>query len=378
MRKLAVITVVLLGLIAVNTTADAQVTITDPGQGPVAIGDPNATGAEELSGLVKVPAVFAASASAFQAVGDNATTLYNLTAPVNPDGTLASASLDSGQALTGTGSDLEGIAYTFNPGAPLWSALLVVSEAGPAVSLVNPTTFAKSFDYVLPTAYTSPGNYNASFGLESLATGPDGTSYTANEQALTADAAGRVRIQSYKPDFPYLPDKQVAYEITSPVGDFLENPLNPGQLLVAANGVVDLAALPNGDLLVLERALGFTANGLQTRATISHIAAGDFAAATDTLNNASLDGSETVVAKTELWSAFFGDQNYEGLAIGETLASGELSLLLVSDNGQLSANTPAGSLVFNPGQTLYALTVVPEPTAAAVLLGTGAMLLRRQ
>lgn len=364
MKPIRICAALFLVLLAIaGPDAFAQVSIDDPGQGPVTIADLNATGASELSGLVKLPSGFASTPTVFQAVGDNATSLFNLTVSLNGDGTIASAGLVSGQPITGTGGDLEGVAYV-DAGSGLMP--VVVSEAVPEISLIDPNTFAQTAALPMPAAYTASGNYSASFGLESLAAGPGGQLYTANEQALTSDASsGWVRIQSYAPNTLAL-SKQVAYEITSPSPDFS---------IVAANGVVDIAVLPNGDLLVLERALGLTQNGLQTRTTINHITTNAFAAASDTLADAALDGTETAVVKTELWREFFSDQNYEGIALGQTLSNGDLSLLLVSDDGPLSASI----FTFNPQQTLHPLVVtIPEPSTTALFLGAGAWMLRRR
>ncbi len=62
-------------------------------------------------------------------------------------------------------------------------------------------------------------------------------------------------------------------------------------------------------------------------------------------------GGFTPLAKTLLWQGDFGTSNFEGMTFGPTLADGWTSLLLVSDDG--------GGI----RQDLYALAVVPEPSA---------------
>ena len=364
---------------AVPLIAHAQVTITNPAQGPVGI-EPlgSRPPGHELSGLTTPLAGQPfGSGSTWFSVSDNDRTVYPLDIDLQADGTLGGAIFKPPLGpLVGTGADLEGI-VSVGSGS---GNLAVVSEATPQITLLN--NLGNAADDVvlpLPAAYTTPGNYSTSFGLESLTASPDGSFIaTANEQSLTSDAAsGRVRIQTYLNGSL---DKQVSYALTPPTGF----------LATAANGVVDLARLPGGDLLVLERLLGVRTFGagftpiLETRTTISLITPEAFAAADDTVSLAAL-GTETPVQAMQLYQAFFGgttsEQNYEGLAIGPLLDANRLSLLLVSDYGPLTATNPfTGQPVsYTPGQTLFPLIVnVPEPGSLALLVVGVPLLLRRR
>jgi hypothetical protein len=126
---------------------------------------------------------------------------------------------------------------------------------------------------------------------------------------------------------------------------------------------VGVLALPGGQLLVLERSAGLIAYpDLDFRNRIYLV---DLAGATDVTGLASIaSGSFTPAAKTLLWEGFFGDDNFEGIALGPELAGGGRSLLLVSDDGS------------GFQQSALALRLVPEPSAA-LLLGAGLLLLGR-
>ena len=114
------------------------------------------------------------------------------------------------------------------------------------------------------------------------------------------------------------------------------------------SGVVDILPWTASTLLVLERELG----GSFIPDFRSRLYGVDVAAASDVSALASLTGGGfTPLAKTLLWQGDFGTSNFEGMTFGPTLADGWTSLLLVSDDG--------GGI----RQDLYALAVVPEPSA---------------
>jgi hypothetical protein len=119
-----------------------------------------------------------------------------------------------------------------------------------------------------------------------------------------------------------VPISQWAY-LTDPIpGDTLR----PGRD-VEASGVSELVALPDGALLVLERAYG----AVGTRSRLYEV---DFSGATDTTALPGLAGAPVApVRKTLLWERVFPDANFEGAALGPGLDSGARSLVLISDNG---------------------------------------------
>jgi hypothetical protein len=115
-------------------------------------------------------------------------------------------------------------------------------------------------------------------------------------------------------------------------------------LNVSRSGLVDLAALPDGRLLALERATYGRRSALDPGGFVSRIFLLALEDATDVADRARLAGltpgrDYRPVGKTLLWrrdsGLFDGLQNFEGLALGPVLGDGRRSLLLVSDNDRL-------------------------------------------
>lgn len=201
-------------------------------------------------------------------------------------------------------------------------------------------------------------------GLESLAVDPDdGSIWTANEEALTGDGpaacidAGTVvrLVRIPLPADPPLPTRQYAYAVDAPHGFvrvFGGEPLS---------GVVAVAALGAGRLLVLERAAGPGVPPFVNRlylvetaqaADVAHVER-DLAARADLR-----------LRKQLLWEDALGC-NLEGLCLGPPLAGGGRALLGVADNGGLGT----------PNQ-LVGLALMPPPQRrAAIVIGGGIVLL---
>ena len=162
---------------------------------------------------------------------------------------------------------------------------------------------------------------NARFnkGFEALAYG-NGALWTCNEDALTVDgdpsSAGVgawVRLQRFNKKFR--PSRQVGYR-------------TDGSLLRVGGGgtgVPDLAVLPDGSLLSLERVVSL---GLQAK--IFHV---EWKDATDTSDLRSLKDADFTPAKKHLlYDRATALTNYEGIALGPELVGGWRSLILVSDS----------------------------------------------
>lgn len=317
--------------------------ILDPGFGPFSF----AGGPWELSGLART------GGDQYLAVGDTGALLVPLAVGVDT-ATGAVTGVTAGAPVTLAGGvDLEGIAWD-----PTTSSVWVGDEVGPAIRRHDPTTGALLGALSVPPVFSSARTNRS---LESLARDPvSGALWTANEDALVPDgaiasfAAGSVvRLQRF--DAAGAPDGQWAYP-TDPIPG---GPLGGSQ----TSGVVDLLALPSGELLVMERSL----SSLLFQVRIYEV---DFAAATDTSALAGLVGaSYTPVSKTLLWESGTVLANFEGLALGPLLDDGSRSLLLVADDNG------GGS------QAIYPLRIafVPEP-GPAVLTGVGlaALGLRRR
>jgi hypothetical protein len=179
----------------------------------------------------------------------------------------------------------------------------------------------------------------ANRGFESLARSADGMHYwTANETTLRIDGpepsdstGGVVRLQLL--DASMNPLAQYAYEV-----DAYDAPIRSPFFLAGneVSGVSDLASLPDGRLLVLERAFSGDSTGAANFRI--RICLADVTGATDVSKGELPSGLRghpyTPARKTLLWEADFGltNSDFEGLAIGPALLGGDRLLLLVADN----------------------------------------------
>ena len=330
-------------LLSLALNAHAAVTITDPGQN---VFDFTASAAE-LSGLSWL------AGSTYHAVSDdsNQRKVYELNIGVNPtNGRITGASLVQTITLA-TGYDLEGIAWCRPRGT--W----FVSDEGqyPAGGFLREHTLP---DGALVQTLTIPSpmqNDRSNYSLESCSWGA-GALWTANEEALaqesalsTASTGSLIRLQK----FDHLLNG--AGQWVYPTDSFgFDSSLTTAE----RSGVSDLLALPDGNLLVLERTLGVDF----IPSYRNRIYLVNFTGATDVSSIADLDGAVyTAVTKTLLWERNMGSistRNFEGIALGPALpaiGSNSYSVLLVADNGG------------GTQQHLYALVVngvvAPSPIA---------------
>jgi len=320
-------------------TAATTASVSDPGHGSTPLA-PGVAGASELSGLVW------AGADTFYAISDSGAALYELDVDIDPaSGAILSASVVGVLSLA-SGSDHEGVVHH-----PLGGSVLTADESGPAIREYRLSDGAELSSVTLPPIFAQA---RANLSLESLAqrvaaSASDDALWTANEEALTVDgpisdasSGTLVRLQRF--DASLAPAGQWAYR-TDPY---------PGSAFLGQerSGVADLLALPNGELLVLERSF----SSALFRARLYRV---DFSDATDVSSLASLaSGPFTPLSKTLLWERGGVFENFEGLTLGPELDAGDRSLLLVSDDG-------GGAL-----QSLYPLRIsyVPEPGATAQVL----------
>jgi len=244
------------------------------------------------------------------------------------------------------GSDSEGIALGPD-GLNVW----VSDEVASSIHEFNLATGLKVGSVSVPDIY-QPANVQNNMGLESLTYGL-GKLWTGNEEALkpdgalsTTSAGSWVRIQEF--DGPnFVAGTQYAYR-TDPIAR-----MSPF-VNVERSGLVDLLALPNGDILALERELGGFLPHYRTRIYLI-----DFAGASDVTNVSSLSaGGFTAVGKTLLWQGNTGFSNFEGITLGPELSDGSYSLLLVSDNG-------SGTLGQRQNSFSLTLNGVSGPTSAS-------------
>lgn len=257
----------------------------------------------------------------FAAVMDNSDKVVFLDVTLNPDGSIVSATIAGGLTLSES-RDFEGIAFT-----TIQRDSFFLSEEGtPSVREFSRSTGALLQTLATPAVFL---NRRSNLGFESLARHPAGAElWTANEEALTLDSAPStpkkgtlVRLLRYSlVDDSATPAQQFAYRT---------EPMHGGAIAGGRSGLVDLAVLPDGKVLALERSLALSLPNLfQTR-----LYELDFASATDVSGFANgLTGQTfTPVAKRLLWTGSLG--NLEGLAIGPLLANGDRSLLAIVDDG---------------------------------------------
>jgi hypothetical protein len=321
-----------------------QWTILEPtAQGPLVLSS-GTTGAAQLSGITWV------GGAQFYAVGDNDPIVYPLEVVIDPsNGVITDAALSPGLSLA-AGDDLEGVAYDAVAGT-----LMVSDESGPAIRAHDPSDGALLQTLTVPLIFAA---HRPNLSLESLSLAPDGTSlWTANEEALAVDgpvsstSAGTiVRLQRF--DAAFAADGQWAY-VTDPLPGDIGLPGRD----IEVSGVVDLAALDDGRLLVLERALGPT--GFRHR-----LYEVDVSGATDVSAIADLSSASfTPAARFLHWDRLSGF-NYEGLSLGPPLANGLRSVMLVADNGG-GATQAVRNLLLEPIRPVCS----PQPLSGCLAAG---------
>ena len=282
-------------------------------------------GAEQISGVTY------AGGDLYYAVDDNDTKLYPITLKINREtGSLASSTngMDIGTGVVMSGShDMEGCAFD-----PASGKVWISQETNALIREFDPATGALLRSAPVPAVQKQcVGNYS----LEALTISGNGmTMWTANEEALKVDGelatnsvGSVVRLTRFTRESVYdnwTPDGEWAYE-TQPIGTAKDSSTR--------SGVSGLCALPDGDLLVLERRC--YQGGLFPDFNI-RIYQVNFSGATDVSALSSLKGATyTKTTKTLLWQYTHGSDmpNYEGMCLGPSLNDGSCVIVLVSDGG---------------------------------------------
>ena len=247
-------------------------------------------------------------------------------------------------------NDFEGIAYTNSER----NSVFLAAESGAHLREISLATGAELQNGAVPTLFD---NRRGNLGTESLTRSLDGTAmWTANEQALTIDgdkstpsAGTTVRLLKLNVDGNATSaGPQYAYNV---------EPIHGAAFPDAQSGLSDLALMPDGTLLALERSVAFTSPFY-----LSRIYEIDSSAATDVSispYNAGLIGQTyTSVNKELLWSGAAdggGGQNLEGLTLGPQLPNGDWMLIGVVDN--------QNGTDFVSGNTIVAFTATPVTSA---------------
>jgi hypothetical protein len=266
---------------------------------------------------------------------DNADRLVRMRIDVGEDGTIRSVKVE-GELRLPRKMDLEGVAFD-----PRRRSLLVSDESpGIAEYQTGDGRLLRRID--VPEVFRRHVVPNQ--GFESLALSPDGkTLWTANERALAIDGnpktdatpilvPTRVRLLRYdvREDGAITPTKQFEY-VTSGVHDW------GGQI-----GLCDLVALPDGQLLALERSGAM--NFRQEKSIRTRIFLIDVARAADVSGEAFAAGLKDVrtsgqvggqVDKLLLFDGFVcapRGQNLEGLCLGPRLGNDRWAIIGVVDS----------------------------------------------
>ena len=277
--------------------------LTPLGDGPIAI---PGIGNAELSGIVWI------GGSRFLAIDDGDGQLVELDLTLDEETGAVRSFVASVRATLAEARDPEGIARR-----PGHESLLVVDEGHRDLREYDPSSGALLRQIAPPPRYA--GRLKKNTGFESITSVPDGdVVWVATEGPLRLDGPGPsvskggwIRLQRF--DASLTPTAQYAYLTEAGIGYV---------------GVVDLLATPEGELLALERALvgtGFAARIFQV----------DITPATDVTGFEKLRNRDDFqrVWKRPVWERRYGFQNFEGMALGPSLAGGGRLVLLVSDGG---------------------------------------------
>ena len=262
----------------------------------------------DLSGLVWM------GGDSFVAVSDHANALVPLKLQIDPaTGRIVRGEIGVPIPVPTDASDFEGVTYV-----AATQAFYISAETGNAVVRFRPGQ-ARAERLPVPPIFAQA---RKNLSLESITWSDTAKQFwIANEETLapdgplaSADAGSLVRLQRL--DAKFRPVTQYAWR-TEPAAFRFHG---------AGSGVADLCALPDGSLIVLER--GFGAGGLHARLFLA-----DFQSATDTSRIPALAGADVIAArKILLLDQATGFTNFEGLALGPTLADGTRSLLLIADS----------------------------------------------
>jgi hypothetical protein len=213
--------------------------------------------------------------------------------------------------------------------------------------------------YYLPTATTG---IRQNLAFEGLTITPNGTIFTATENALRQDGPAATltngsfaRLLSFNPASGN-PLAEYVYEV-APINQ-APNPLTN----FATNGLTEILALSDTRFIGIERSFSVGAPGTGYSVKLFDI---DISRATNVSGLTTLSGANfTAATKTllvDLGTLGIPLDNIEGISFGQTLENGRRSLILVADNN-FAANQFTQFLAFE-------VAGVPEPSSWIMMIG---------
>ncbi|MBR4613816.1 MAG: esterase-like activity of phytase family protein [Kiritimatiellae bacterium] len=280
---------------------------------------------KELSGIAW------AGGNQYYAVEDQEGALYPLTISVTSSGGI---SCSVGTPITlANASDLEGCAW--DPGAgTVWVSM---ESSSTPIREYNPTTGEQLRTAPVPSIYIS--NRRGNYSLEALTISGDGlTMWTCNEESLTCDGDRSTSTNGTVVRLARFTRASVrANWVANGQWAYLTDSLREDSSLSSTprSGVSGLCALPDGNLLVLEREF----SGSSIRIRIYQV---NFTGADNIETLPGLAGQiYTRVSKTKLyestgyWSLFGSSDlaNYEGICLGPRTTPNQAALVTIADGG---------------------------------------------
>ena len=294
---------------------------------------PSTITAGDYSGITKI------DDSHYAVVSDKSATdgFFEFTLDISSAGVINSAAMGSLISSGASARDAEGIVYypAGNGGA---GSLFISGEADKSVYEYTMSGARTGRSLAVPAIFSgASSNYN----LESLAyNAHTGLFWTTTESTLPADGvqatstngvANMLRIQAFNTGLQ--PVRQYAYRMDTPSASSAAS--------VYAMGVSDLLALDDGRLVVLEREFYVPTSvfGAFVTCKLYVVDPGSVGAAYE-ITSSDVLASAPFLPKTLLYSFTTSLNsltdntiaNYEGMCLGPVLASGNQSILLISDS----------------------------------------------
>ena len=312
--------------------------------------NPNNSAVSELSGVTLIENSVPGT-HRMLAISDENGALFEIEASTNGVG-VTSAGVSNSQTIADSSLDTEGLAFHPSDSDAVWVAYERDTSSGlnlPGVAQYDLTTNEQRQLVSLPSVWTTPGNVVNNRGFESLARSHAGhLMWTANEEALTIDGnlataseGTVVRLQRIALGSNVTATSQFAYQVDAVHASNADR-----------SGLVDLVALPDGNLLALERSVATTLPPI-----LSKIYQIDFNGATDIsdpqFDQGLLGQTYTPVTKTLLWSGTADGglgSNLEGIALAGRNADGDWTLLGVTDDGDPLSDTLMVAFQLTPPQ----------------------------